>query len=102
MVAYGLDLSEEAVRRNYDRDRLPMEDEMPKWPNKSPRWVIEQASTEELSKLSRESPIGVSVIPIGIGIDAWTGNLRGFFEFVLPILVGLFGIGALLLRIFSV
>ena len=30
------------------------------------------------------------------------GSLRGFFEFVLPILVGLFGIGALLFRIFTV
>jgi hypothetical protein len=105
MVAYGLDLSEEAVRRHYDRDRLPMDDEMPKWPNKSPRWVIEQASTEELSDLAWESPFDVprSVsIPIGINRDALTGNVRGFFEFVLPILVGLFGIGALLLRIFSV
>jgi hypothetical protein len=35
-------------------------------------------------------------------VQRTAGSLRGFFEFVLPILVGLFGIGALLFRIFTV
>jgi hypothetical protein len=104
MVAYGLDLSEQAVRRYYDRDRLPMEEEMPKWPNESPRWVIEQATLRELDQLILEAPREEqeSVYTIEAETDMITGYLRGFFEFVLPILVGLFGIGALLLRIFSV
>jgi hypothetical protein len=104
MVGYDRGSSEEAVRRGYDAGELALDYEMSKWGGKTPQWLIEQATTEELMQLinESESPIKVQMSTIERKTDKITGYLRGLFEFVLPILVGLFSICALLFRIFCV
>jgi hypothetical protein len=101
------------------RERSPIGRGDDNWDAISPIWLIERASMEELQWLSHQphTEIVEGNLRVPVQSQAYNeialrnqreplqrtaGSLRGFFEFVLPILVGLFGIGALLFRIFTV
>jgi hypothetical protein len=104
LAGHVRDMSVEAIRKRYsnsEEDLAFWESTPSNWPEKSPNWLIERASTEELLTLFNDKPLDVRIHTDLIPAYSSTGYLRGFFEFVLPILVGLFGIGALLFRIFS-
>ena len=122
LVGHMLGMSEDAVRRRYTSGEYPGHWDQPlgtwsdswrerssigggqgHWDAISPIWLIERASTEELQGLSYHTRSEILIRKNRREpVDRITGSLRGFFEFVLPILVGLFSIGALLFRIFTV
>jgi hypothetical protein len=130
LVGYLLGMSEDAIMRRYYSGEYEEDLWNEPYPNflsaqngerhftlaerkllqgKSPLWVIERASRGQLFELLSVAAVSAPSISVqmranlrGHRTDRTTGFLRGFFEFVLPILVGLFGIGALLFRSFSV